>query len=491
MGRLNTDARAAYFNRIGYQPHETQLQYHRSKARFRAPCCGRRYGKSLMAARDREPDLLQPKNLGWILGPTYDLGEKEFRVMWNDLIIGLEWGRDKRVKKAYNLRSGEMYIELPNGSRVEVRSAKHPENLVGEALDWVIMSESAKHVQETFEHYIRPALTDKRGSADFPTTPEGYNWYYNFWRMGQNPDFPDYESWRFPSWFNTVTFPGGFDDPEIQLARRTTDEIWFKQEYGAEFAAFVGRIYDEFDEQTHLMRHEFNPNWPNYGCWDWGFTAPLAFVEFQVDPQDNVYVWREHYKSYLMLEEHIELLNRRDNPEGYRLDLTFADGADPEAVRYVNTHFGPCIAEPESKDNWRQGVSLVKQFMKPRHDGISYDEYERPITKPKYFVDHSCENHIREINNYRSKEKPNTEHEAKAAGAALKQDDHTLDAVRYGMVHLFELGYGAADIEMARTMMQEQAQMPSKVTRNQTPRPDEDFGPGIRSNQKITTSMRF
>src|SRR5690606_23807517 len=147
---------------------------------------------------------------------TYDLGEKEFRVIWDDLIVRQGLGKDKRVKRSYNKRSGTMFIEFPWNTRVEVRSADHPENLVGEALDWVIMSEAAKHKPETWERFIRPALADRRGGADFPTTPEGYNWLYELWMYGQNPDMPDYESWRFPSWANDVVYPGGELDPEIQ-----------------------------------------------------------------------------------------------------------------------------------------------------------------------------------------------------------------------------------------------------------------------------------
>src|SRR5690606_15921820 len=133
--------KAAFFQQIGYKPHTKQWLYHNSQARFRLPNCGRRFGKSTMAARDLAAKLFQPGKTFWIVGPTYDLGEKEFRVIWDDLIVRQGLGKDKRVKRSYNKRSGTMFIEFPWSTRVEVRSADHPENLVGEALDWVIMSE--------------------------------------------------------------------------------------------------------------------------------------------------------------------------------------------------------------------------------------------------------------------------------------------------------------------------------------------------------------
>lgn len=440
--RINID-KEAYFKLVKYEPHEGQKPYHDSKARFRIPTCGRRFGKTMMAATDREIDLFSGKDVrGWIVGPTYNLGEKEFRVMWNHLLVELGFLRDKKTKKAYNLRGGEMFIELPWGARVEVRSATQPESLVGDQIDFAIMSEAAKHKHETWGRYIRPALFDRRGGADFPSTAEGYNWYYDLWKLGQDPDKPDYESWRLPSWMNSVLFPNGADDEEIVITRETTSDEWFAQEIAAEFSSFIGRIFGEFQVETHCTRHTFQPNWPNYIAFDWGFTNPLAAVEFQVAPNDTIYVWREHYKSYWTLNDHIQFLkNGRDNPEGYHVDLAFGDSADPDAVATVSQLFAPCVAEDDAKD-WRAGVELMKRFMKEYHDGISYDEHERAILRPKYYVDHSCPEHIRELQSYRRKETEfNT---TDLASSVVKKDDHTIDAMRYALMNLFKLGANAS-----------------------------------------------
>jgi hypothetical protein len=439
--------KAAYFSRIGYSPHPKQRLFHESPARFRVPVCGRRFGKSTMAGRDREPDLLIPDRRGWIVGPTYDLAEKEFRVIWDDMIIGLGLGRDKRIKRAYNKRSGEMYLEFPWKTRVECRSADHPENLVGERLDFAIMSEAAKHKKDTWERYIRAALADRRGSADFPTTPEGYNWLYDLWAYGQNPLHPDYQSWQFPSWDNPAIYPDGREDAEIKLIESTTILPWFLQEIAAEFSAFVGKIYEAFKETTHVRKHTFNPDWPNYIAFDWGFTNPLAAIEFQISPWDTIYIWREHYRSYLNLGAHLAILKQRENPPGYHLDLAFGDSADPGAAIEVSQQLVPCYALPEAKSGtqkgkaesgWREGVTLVNEFLKPVQIG-ELDEYGTPKEEPRLFVDHSCVNTIREFNNYRA---------PSSVGRVLrnpredaqKYDDHALDAIRYALMHLYKLG---------------------------------------------------
>jgi hypothetical protein len=436
-------SKAAFFEEAGYSPHPKQRLFHASKARFRVPVCGRRFGKSLMGAMDEAPGLMLPSRRGWIVGPTYDLAEKEFRVLWNLFIIKKKFGRSKRVKKAYNKRSGEMYIEFPWQTRLECRSADHPENLVGESLDFVIMSEAAKHKKDTWERYVQAALTDKRGTATFPTTPEGFNWLYKMWQLGRDPNEPTYESWQFPSWENRVVFPGGRQDEEILRVERTTADEWFKQEYGADFSAFVGKIYGEFQESTHVTEVKFNPAWPSYVGYDPGFTNPFAFVFFQIDPRDNVYIWREHYKSYLQLSEHLAIIRNSDKPEGYHLDLAFGDAADPAAALEIANNLVPAYAMPEAKENWREGVDMVKSFLKLQDvyspgGGLEVvDEYGTPLQKPRLFIDHSCTNTIREFNNYRA---PDTRPETNVREAAKAHDNHALDALRYGLMHIYKLG---------------------------------------------------
>jgi hypothetical protein len=421
--------------KIGYKPHPQQELYHNSKARFRIATCGRRFGKTTMGARDLEPKLFIPDRMYWIVGPTYDLGEKEFRVIWNDLIVKMGLGREKRIKRSYNKKQGDMKIEFPWNTNLYVKSGDHPDLLVGDALDHVIMAEAAKHKQETFERYIRPSLADRRGGADFPTTPEGHNWLYNMWLMGRDDTLPEYESWRFPSWANPVLYPGGFDDPEIQLMRRTMSPEEFEQEIAADFSSFAGKIFPEWDTAVHVTNLQFNPNWKNYIAFDWGYTNPLAAIEFQVSPSDEVYVWREHYQAYWTVEQHCEFLRNRTQPPGYHLDLAFGDAADPEAAAVVSKYLVQCATDPRAKENWREGIDLVRSFMRDREHG--QDEFGTPQYKPGFFIDHSCKFTIAELDDYKA---PPSVKGKNVPEFGMKMQDHAIDALRYGLMHVFRLG---------------------------------------------------
>lgn len=433
-----------YFDLIGYKPHPKQKLFHESTARFKIPICGRRFGKSQMAAKEFEPMLMVPNRRYWIVGPTYDLGEKEFRIIWNDMIIKLGLGKEKAVKRTYAKKQGDLSIEFPWHTRIEVRSADRPENLVGEGLHGVIMSEAAKHTQDTWDRFIRPSLTDYRGSAIFPTTPEGQNWVYNLWKMGRDPNETDFESWQFPSWENPYVYPKGKLDPEMLLTLRTTPKEEFLQEYAADFTSFVGKVYGEWDENTHVEEVKFNPLLPNYIGFDWGWAAPMAAVEFQIDPYGRCRVWREHYKTQTRLRDFLDELRRRPQPDGYHLDLCFGDAADPEAVVSVSQDFHACVGDPRSKSGTqggslesgkREGIELIKGLLMTQQ--VDEDEFGTPIEKPWLIVDHSCVNIIREFNNYRNSDPVRGQDPREQT---FRKDDHALDALRYGLMHVLKLG---------------------------------------------------
>jgi hypothetical protein len=93
------------------------------------------------------------------------------------------------------------------------------------------------------------------------------------------------------------------------------------------------------------------------------------------------------------------------------------------------------VALPEAKANWREGVDLINSFLW-RQVGEE-DEFGTPKEEPALFVDYSCTNTIKEFNNYRA---ANATAGRNPREIAQKIDDHAMDALRYGAVHLFKLG---------------------------------------------------
>lgn len=436
--------REKLFKEVGYSPHSPgQASYHASKARFRTACCGRRYGKSQMTGHDLTAYAFTPDSYYWIVGPTYRLAEKEFRVVFRDLE---KLGVLRKSKKSYNVKQGDMRIETPWHCIIECVSAERPESLLGEGLHGAIMSEAARHSMSTWEQYVEPALSDHLGWADFPSTPRGFNWFKGLFDVGFLADEPDYESWHFPTWENVIRYPGSFDlkclhnncacNKELIRLQRRVSEQWFAQEYAASFTAYEGLIYPDFGD-IHIQHIDYNPVWRNYRVLDFGFTDAFVCLDIMVDQSDNVYVWREYQKKYVATWEHGLTLTARANPDGYHVDATTGDprGADEIATLqlqgwYVDTNE---LAEI----GWGQGIEAVRRQLKLQSDGT-----------PKFFIDPSCTETIRQMSSLRQKEvKEDKNAKGSSKGAKEGQhdyDDHGPDAIRYFHTWYFVLGRGAS-----------------------------------------------
>src|SRR3972149_3111215 len=80
---LLTPARMSrIFRSTGIQVLPYQEVVHRSPARFRVFNGGRRIGKSKLGGHEAFAQCVIPGSFIWIVGPTMDLAEKEFRTVW-------------------------------------------------------------------------------------------------------------------------------------------------------------------------------------------------------------------------------------------------------------------------------------------------------------------------------------------------------------------------------------------------------------------------
>jgi hypothetical protein len=334
----------AWFEKTGYQPHDAQLIVHRSTARFRVLAIGRRWGKTLLGAKEAEPcafvisRITGGPQIGWIVGPQYTDSEKEFRVVYDSF---RRLGIDKHcLKFVNNVESGNMHLKTDWGFDLQAKSAGHPESLVAEGLDFVLMVEAGRHKRKTWGEYIRPTLSDRRGWALFSGVPEGrsqHSLLYSLMMKGRLENKPSWQSWQLPSWTNTVTFPGGRQDPEIVDAADDLTQAEFDRQYGAQFAEKVGRVMQDWSDEIHLRQLEYNPSWPLYAGIDYGFTNPFVWLWIQVDPWKNVYVIRERRWTLVDTEDVCRdlLSNPIDRALVKQCVAFYPDPAEPDRTRTV------------------------------------------------------------------------------------------------------------------------------------------------------------
>lgn len=363
-----------WFSETGYHPHAGQWAVHSNPTRHRVLCNGRRWGKTLVGGKEVEcaafvKNFLGQAQRGWIIGPNYLDCEKEFRVVYNTFkALGIDQVSRKFVS---NVENGNMVIRTNWGFDLECRSAAHPESLVGEGLDFVLLVEAGRHRRKMFTEYVRPALSDKRGWSLMSGVPEDaseQSLLYWGYQRGQDPTKPQWASMRMPSWTNTVVFPGGRNDPEILEAEDDLTEDEFKRQYGGYFVQRVGRVMKEWDDDVHLHDLEYNRRWPLYAALDYGYTNDWVWLWIQTDEWNNVYVIKEH-RFKLQDTEEIVRQEFVENPEMRplldRLVCIYGPPAEPDDNNVVRRLTGKTV-RANTGGEIKQRDSLVRSALKQR-----------------------------------------------------------------------------------------------------------------------------
>ncbi len=377
--------------------------------RFFVWICGRRWGKSLLAAQWAEPKILIPGSRGWVVSKSYDLTRKVIRVIVEDMV-------DKFMKPAgmsldtYQ-KAGPILLEFPWGATVEGKSAENPESLLGEELDWLIFDEFASCKESTWEYYLRPTLSSRKGKALFIGTPKGYNWGHKLYKRGRERDQKDWFSHQAPSWENPW-----LPQDDVDEAQRTLSEAAFMQEYGAVFTIHTGQVYKNFDEEVHVIpqdEFELDPDWRKFRSIDFGYENPFVCLYIAVDPDDRIIIYKEYVQRHRTVEQHAEFLNEDEDGDRYEYTTCDPSGASPRATLLENGIWTIAV-----RSLVVPGIEDVRKCLEIRDDDI-----------PGLYVTSDCVETIREFNLYGYPES------GLITEAPKKDHDHCMDAVRYFIVN--------------------------------------------------------
>jgi len=504
--------------KLRFTPHPAQRALLDSPARNRVFAGGRRVGKSqtgghvllpkAFSALGERRELEEQGHVRWywIVGPEYSDAEKEFRVVYNGLKrLGVPFDHPGTYN---NSHTGDMHISLWNGLfRVDALSAKYPDTLVGEGVSGVVLSEAAKLKPTVWPKYIRPTLADFNGWSYMGSTPEGKNWFYRRWQDGQDPNMPDWASWRVPSWANPhvyrnmgvngaeaevniralqaaissrtipdrlpVTDPmgnmvrrliGGDDeweamvdrtwarvglalgiDPEIVSMALDLSQELFNQEVAALFNEFVGRVFKEFDEEIHVGDFDYDPAWTTYAALDYGFTNPFVWLLVQVDPhRTNIRIIDEYYETGRTTEEAgAEIAARGLAPRS--IVRFFPDPAEPDR----SVQLAGLLQLPSAGGTGgplADRLEWIRRKLRPA-EAVANLPMDHEEWVPQLQINRRCKMTIKDFNSYRY---PKSAEEAAESGqnlpeAPLKKDDHAPEALGRLMAGLFGSPWALGD----------------------------------------------
>jgi hypothetical protein len=150
--------------------------------------------------------------------------------------------------------------------------------LRGRGIDFIALDEYAEYRSaEIWNEVVRPALSDKYGSAIFTMTPKGFNHAYDLFQQAKTDE--NWQSFQFKT-LDSPFFQTNQGMAEVEEAKRNLTERDFRQEYEASFENFSGRIYSSFDRSEHSSAVEYNPKLPVIIGQDFN-RSPMSSAVFQ------------------------------------------------------------------------------------------------------------------------------------------------------------------------------------------------------------------
>ena len=317
-----------------------QREVSSSPARFRVVIAGRRWGKTHMACRELARFARHPDRRIWYIAPSYRMAKQ---IAWDHLkarLYSLNW-----IAK---VNESDLSIKLVNGSQIALRGADNPDSLRGVFLDFCVFDEFAMIDEKAWTEVIRPALSDRQGSALFISTPMGRNWAFDLYNRGVDKTEHSWES------FTYTTLEGGnVTEAEIESARTDMDERQFKQEYLASFETYEGVIYYNFS-RANVVEAAAIPRTVIIGM---DFNVSPAVAVCMSRTADGLHIFDEIVMYSSNTDEMVTEINRR-----------FGD-------RTIIVYPDPAGAQRKTSAGGRTDITILQQAgyqvkYKPQHPAV-------------------------------------------------------------------------------------------------------------------------
>lgn len=240
---------------INWTVNSTRKEILNDSSRFKVIVAGRRWGKTVLSLMYLLKEPFQPGERRWYITPTYRQGKMIVFPILRQMFHGFVGAK---------LNESEMSVMFENGAELAVKGADNENNLRGVALTRCVMDEMAYIKPNVWEEIVYPMLATTQGEVLFIGTPSGYDMMYELYSKGQSEK--DWRSWQFK------TIDGGFvPKEEIERAKRSMDEVIFRQEFEGSFETTGNRAAYNFERELHCIKTKELSN----NLW-WG-------VDFNVD----------------------------------------------------------------------------------------------------------------------------------------------------------------------------------------------------------------
>lgn len=426
-------------NIYGYEPHEKQLQFHKSTAKIRLYIGGNRSGKTtgsvaegIYYLRGDHPHkrVPEPPVYGRTIGVDFLRGVESILKPQYRRWLPPSLLKDGSWDRSYD--SASRMLTLTNGSVLEFMSYEQDtDKFAGVPRHFTHYDEEPpKHIYNE----CKARLIDYNGDAWFSMTPvEGMTWVYEELFENATPD---------PDGYIYVVIADMTDNPHISregIANflRDMDEDERKRRESGVFVSMGGLVFKDFKPERHVIPYELPPkSWEWYASLDSGWNNPTCWLWHAVSPDNRVVTFWEEYAGQRTVAEWSAIFHERNKAFGKVPDIVVGDPAIKQTKETTGTSVQMEYAKHEvyvmpGINDVPIGINQMQQYLQIN-----------PITGDPYWrIMENCPNLIREMKklSWATWAGRKAQYENNPMEKIHKKNDHAPDSARYFMTCLPEL----------------------------------------------------
>lgn len=264
--------RRLVWNHCGYQPYYEQAAAHADTSRLKLIAGGVGAGKTYWLARELDAYTVIENGLGWLIGPDYD----QIRRLFDYLLEPYMAMEIVDLDSVSRPTRGPCRFKTLWGFEWQTKSATDPIALATRRPNAMGADEMAQNPYVIFDKMIERGAENNAPVVMVGTFEESNYWYAEMWERWQASNPENGQSFSFPTWANTIKYPGGRDDPKIKEVELIMDPDLFAERFGGEPRKPSGLVFKRFDRKIHLR--------PQAELFD-----PARPIELWVDPATHTY----------------------------------------------------------------------------------------------------------------------------------------------------------------------------------------------------------
>lgn len=315
--------------------------------RFNVLKCGRRFGKTSLA----EELIIDPALDGYpvaYFAPTY----KDLAEFWYNIKTickdAIEW-QSEQLKQ----------LRLVTGGVIDMWSMEDPDSGRGRKYKRAVIDECEKAAkfEIAWKGTIRATLTDYEGDAWFLSTPKfGDTYFKEIHGLSADDKYNhEWQSWTFTTYDNPH-----MSKDEIDSARRTLADIYFRCEYLAEDVDNAGALWAfAYDKDKHSAKPELN-------------RSEVVWLSFDFNRNPICCSVIQHYDNSVKVLRTIKL----ENSDIYKL------------CDFILAHYPNCLFMVTGDATGKNSSALVKDNINyytviKQKFGLSNNQMRVPVINPR------------------------------------------------------------------------------------------------------------